>query len=275
MISHALTSDLQGTVVVAAPHIDDEVLACGGTIASLPNREEVHILYATDGARSPSPVSPSPAPPDPALADLRAEEARCAARVLGVPNSNLRFLNLPDGELGEHTNRLKELLRRALRELRPDVVLFPFRYDYHPDHLALNRALCSELASLDECPAALEYFVYYRWRFVPGGDIRQYIRPDLLVSASIERVRETKRSALMCFKTQTTAYFEWQDRPVLTQVLLDEACEGPEMFVKWRPDMDGRPVLLFRESLVAPLQRIERSLKRWKDLARSTLVRPS
>lgn len=261
--------------MVAAPHIDDDVLACGGTIASLPNREDVHILYATDGARSPSPVSPSPGPPNRALAGLRAEEARCAARVLGVPTSNLKFLNLPDGELSEHIDRLKELLRQALWKLRPDVVLFPFRYDYHPDHLALNRALCSQLAGLDECPTALEYFVYYRWRFIPGGDIRQYIRPDLLVSASIEHVRETKRSALMCFKTQTTEYFEWQDRPVLTLDHLDEACEGPEMFVRWRPDMDGRPVLLFRESLVDPLQRIERALKRWKDLAQSILVHPS
>src|SRR5918993_3613102 len=47
-----------GTILVVAPHMDDEVLACGGTIARLPSPARVHLVYATDGARSCSPVVP-------------------------------------------------------------------------------------------------------------------------------------------------------------------------------------------------------------------------
>jgi LmbE family N-acetylglucosaminyl deacetylase len=40
-----------GTLLVLAPHLDDEALACGGTIASLPEKTRVHVAFATDGAR--------------------------------------------------------------------------------------------------------------------------------------------------------------------------------------------------------------------------------
>ena len=37
-----------GTLVIAVPHRDDEALALGGTIARLPEKSRVHVVYATD-----------------------------------------------------------------------------------------------------------------------------------------------------------------------------------------------------------------------------------
>jgi hypothetical protein len=36
--------------------MDDEALACGGLIAKLPQKERIHIVYATDGMKSPAPI---------------------------------------------------------------------------------------------------------------------------------------------------------------------------------------------------------------------------
>jgi len=43
-----------GRVVVVVPHMDDCVLAVGGTIARLANKEHIHFIYATDGMGSPA-----------------------------------------------------------------------------------------------------------------------------------------------------------------------------------------------------------------------------
>lgn len=43
----------RGELCVTVPHMDDCVLACGGTTALLPHKTEIHFVYATDGARSP------------------------------------------------------------------------------------------------------------------------------------------------------------------------------------------------------------------------------
>ena len=47
---------LSGTILIVAPHMDDEALACGGLIAKLPQKDRIHILYATDGMKSPAPI---------------------------------------------------------------------------------------------------------------------------------------------------------------------------------------------------------------------------
>ena len=47
-----------GTVLVVAPHMDDEALACGGLLAQLPDPTRIHVVYATDGTQSPAPVVP-------------------------------------------------------------------------------------------------------------------------------------------------------------------------------------------------------------------------
>ena len=40
----------KGTVLIAAPHMDDEILACGGTIALLPQKHKIQrVLIANRG----------------------------------------------------------------------------------------------------------------------------------------------------------------------------------------------------------------------------------
>ena len=254
-----------GTIVVAAPHMDDEVLACGGTIARLPDRARVHLIYATDGTRSYTPVVPWLDATSPELSSVRQAEARLALETLGVSPDNLHFLDFPDGELEHHLLAFERSFMELVRKLRPDHVLIPFRYDRHPDHLAVNRAAHSALRREDSRAQLFEYFVYYRWRMLPGRDVRAYVRADQLFAVDIEPVAARKRTALDCFKSQTTQYYAWQDRPILSQTSLDEVCRHPEVFLRYDPALAGVTVFTGARAWIRFVHAFEPMAKRRKD----------
>jgi LmbE family N-acetylglucosaminyl deacetylase len=256
---------LRGVVLIAVPHMDDAVLACGGTIAQLPDRERIHLLYATDGARSPEPVVPGRDRVEVDLFAIRKAEARAALGHLGVPEPNLHFLGLPDCRLRRHARELEEGLGGIVERIRPDCVLAPFRFDRHPDHLAVNRAVLRRLARPETTTRIIEYFVYHHWRLLPRKDVRAYLRPGLLRRVAIQEVSEIKRSALDRFESQTTRFFEWQSRPNLTSELLDEASGGAEYFLPYEAELSGTRVFTGSRTWIRIAHRLEPFLKRHKD----------
>jgi LmbE family N-acetylglucosaminyl deacetylase len=264
---------LPGRVLVLAPHMDDELLGCGATLAGLTRRSHVFVAFATDGALSPVPPDGSGEPVCADLPALRAAEAREAMAMLGVPLANLRFLSLPDGRLADEPPRLEAALRGLVDDVRPDQLLVPFRFDRHPDHLALNRAV-RKLAGERGGPEVVEYFVYARTRLLPRGDLRAYLRGEHKVAVEAGHAADRKRRALECYRTQVTRYFAWQHRPILTPALLDENCRSPEIFLR------AAGVLTDAEVFDAPLwviraaHAVEPHLKRWKDDAVARLARP-
>jgi hypothetical protein len=112
-----------------------------------------------------------------------------------------------------------------------------------------------------------EYFVYYRWQLIPGKDIRKHIRPEHLLAVDIEKHALTKKRALICFKSQTTCFFDWQDRPILPDLRLDETCHSPELFLRSSPDYPGASVFAGPRFWIRLVHGIEPSLKRSKDQA--------
>lgn len=254
----------RGTVAVLAPHMDDELLACGGTLAGLPSKSLVHVVWATDGSRSPVPAAPWRSPPA-GLSEVRFHEAREALNLLGVPRENLHFLDLPDGRLREHAAGLDQALGPLLAAIDPAHVLAPFRFDRHPDHLAVQRAAETWIAGREDRSELLEYFVYTRSRMLPRGDIRSYIRPGLLLGVDITSWSALKRQALERYRSQTTRAYDFQHRPNLTPVLLDEVCREPELFLPWSPSMPGPAVLAGPVTYIRMAHRIEPALKQYKD----------
>jgi LmbE family N-acetylglucosaminyl deacetylase len=81
---------------------------------------------------------------------LRQHEQRQAARRLaGERAGEVRFLGRVDGELAADADTVAEVVR-AIRELRPDVVLGhdPWkRYRLHPDHRAAGFAVCDAIVA--------------------------------------------------------------------------------------------------------------------------------
>jgi LmbE family N-acetylglucosaminyl deacetylase len=254
---------LPGTIVIVAPHMDDEVLACGGLIARLPGKERLHIIYATDGMRSPAPIMAG----DRISTDLgkiRMQESVKAMKQLGVPEQNLHFLCLPEAELMNHISRLGELLKEKVQALRTDIVFVPFRYDRHPDHLAVNHVVVSAIERGVFQARLIEYFVYYRWRLMPRRDIRKYVKSHLLYELNIEEVAGAKRQSLDCFRSQTTIYYPWQTRPILTSKLLDEECRNPEYFLLSTAPFSGTGVFSGSVGWIRLVHRLEPILLRWK-----------
>lgn len=222
-------------LLVLAPHMDDETLACGGTMHLHGHKPDVHCLFATDGAGSPAPLLAWQGRPDAGLAARRRDEAIAATGMLGIPSGNLRFLDLPDGRLASRHAQLAAALVEAVASLRPGFVFAPFRFDVHPDHVALNRTIRDVLRRLPAPPVLLEYFVYHRLRFVRGGDVRRALRPDRLVAVDTAPAAAAKRAALACYVSQTTICYPWQQRPILTEASLRQRCAEPECFLPTDP----------------------------------------
>lgn len=226
---------LSARILVLAPHMDDEALACGGTLLLHTSKPDIYCVFATDGAGSPAPLLPWTGRVDPDLASRRRREALEVAAKIGIPAANLRFLDLPDGRLSARRAELVAALDDAIATIKPGFVFAPFRYDVHPDHTALNIAARTALCAMTAAPALLEYFVYHRLRYVPGGDVRQALDAAALMVVDTAPVAAAKRDLLDCYPSQTTVFYPWQERPILTEESLRRRCAEPEFFLPADP----------------------------------------
>lgn len=125
-------------VLVIAPHPDDEVAGCAGTLM-LHRKcgDEVSVAYVTDGRRSGAlglvPVE---------MARRRHEEAAAVAQVLGV--NQVWWLGLPEGEWEE--GALRAGLNRILGHYSPHLIYAPSCLDFHPEHRRVASVLAKALA---------------------------------------------------------------------------------------------------------------------------------
>jgi LmbE family N-acetylglucosaminyl deacetylase len=125
------------SVVVVAPHPDDEVVGCGGALLlHAAAGDRVAVVHVTDGRRSRAlPITPQ------AMAAHRREEARACLAVLGI--SAWEWLGFREREWDE--SDLVPRLESVLRELKPDVIYGPSRVDFHPEHAGVAQALALSL----------------------------------------------------------------------------------------------------------------------------------
>lgn len=155
-------AELARPAVVFAPHPDDEVLGCGGTIVKKRRAgAEVTIVFMTDGGRS----HPGQIATD-ALVATRRREAIAAAQVLGVPEDHVVFLDFPDGALGAHHASAVMRITEILTERAPLQILSPCSFDWHRDHVATSRIVSSATRSLGGGRQHLGYSVYM-WKWWP------------------------------------------------------------------------------------------------------------
>jgi LmbE family N-acetylglucosaminyl deacetylase len=268
-----LLDRLHGAIALTAPHMDDCVLGCGGLFALLPKKEEFFVIYATDGMGSPEPVIPGRDRVSPDLGEVRQREALAALGSLGISTRNVHFLNLPDGKLTQDVSTLNNRLAELLDQIKPDVILTPFRYDRHPDHLALNHAVMVYHGYSSRHMTILEYFIYHHWRLLPSGDVRTYLKPDHLYELEITSVSDRKLAALQLFKSQTTRFYPWQARPNLTPELLERVSQAPEFFLEFVNSQPGAQVFDRLVPYIRIAHRLESFLKKRKDRAIALLRR--
>jgi LmbE family N-acetylglucosaminyl deacetylase len=254
-----------GTMVVVSPHMDDGELGCGGTVAGVSDRGRVHFIYVGDGSRSPWPVLPRLRGEVADLPAIRTAEARRATEVLGLHPQNVHFLGIDEENMGGAVNKMEEAFALLFRRIRPDYLFIPFRFDRHPDHLFVHRAALTAMVMEGLYAQILEYFIYFRSRLLPRGDVRLYVQPEYLLSSDIQKCEEIKRRALTCHVSQTTLFCEWQKAPVLSAEVLDLFSAGPELFLNSGKAPPGTGIFASGDRWVHRVQSVEPLLKGYKD----------
>lgn len=118
-------------IVVLAPHMDDEIIGCGGTICKhIDSGDRVSVIYMTGGSRGNRDFSA-----DNSLCDIRKAETAEANRIMGITNAH--FFDLEDGS-DQPWDDAAPKLRTLLEELQPQLVYLPPYYDLHADHRKTN-----------------------------------------------------------------------------------------------------------------------------------------
>lgn len=170
-----------GSVLIVAPHPDDETLGAGGAAAlHVRHGDHVTVVVVTDGR------SARGAGLDPETLVLRrADEVEAAGATLGV--QEMRQLGLPEGAWQE--SRLREALAPLIA--RADVVYGPSCVDFHPDHLRVA-AILADLMQPEQVVRVYELGVP--------------LTPILAnCVADVRTVREQRERALAAYVTQAEA----------------------------------------------------------------------
>jgi LmbE family N-acetylglucosaminyl deacetylase len=177
------------TVLVLAPHMDDETIGCGGALAKHVARgASVTVAFLTDGGAGGSAGAGDASGASltgTSLTDTRKKEARAALAVLGV--RHLEFLDAPDGQL-QSSPPLAEKLRTILLGTHFDLVYLPFFLEEHPDHRAASQLLLDAARGTDLHPQCLGYEVWTA------------LFPNCLVN--IDETAALKREALSHYRSQ-------------------------------------------------------------------------
>lgn len=175
-------------LLAIASHRDDVELTCGGTLIKAAKRgQRTAILDLTQGEMGTR-----------GSAEIRAEEAARAANLIGA--STRENLELPDAAI-VNDPPTREKLARAIRRLRPRVVIAPALEGRHPDHrvsaqLVRDACFLAGLAKLapdvpKHRPHKVLHCMTYR---------QDFIRPTFVVDISDEF--EQKLEAIRCYASQ-------------------------------------------------------------------------
>jgi LmbE family N-acetylglucosaminyl deacetylase len=171
-------------VLVLAPHPDDEVLGCGGTLGALAALGcRVEVVAVTDGEAS----HPGRAAE---LREVRHLERAAALRALGLGDAAVHRLGLPDG--GVHADAVTRLAAGLVGP--DDLVLAPWDRDGHPDHDAVGAAVAG-------MGGHHRHYLVWAWHWAGPADLpvdraRRVALPDRTVRA--------KSEAVACFVSQLT-----------------------------------------------------------------------
>jgi LmbE family N-acetylglucosaminyl deacetylase len=136
LLSQAAAIPDYESMLVIAPHPDDEVIGLGGLLVeSIRAKKRIHVVYLTDGEKSLDDLEPS------IVAGQRLALTRKVLSSLGLPESQTSRLHLPDGSIPHpghvnHDAAVKQL-EAILYEFRPDAVFVTHPLDTWPfDHVA-------------------------------------------------------------------------------------------------------------------------------------------
>lgn len=180
-------------VLVFAPHNDDEVLGCGGTLAKLASAgNSVVVCEVTSGNLK-----------DEITTKIK-NEALDAHKILGI--SKTIFLDLPVVELKNvKVSSINQTILNVVKDIKPDIVFIPFKGDMHIDHRIVADSVmvaCRPFVN-DNLKAiyAYETLSETEWNI---GSVDNVFIPN--VYSDISDFIDLKIQAMRCYQTQLLAF---------------------------------------------------------------------
>lgn len=222
----------KASALVFAPHPDDEVLGCGGTIALKAQAGvRVKVVVMTDGRASHRTLI---AEND--LVKMRRAEAEDAAVQLGLVATDYIFLEFEDHQLMQHHDAACDRVVEIIEQFDPSEVYIPHRYDGIADHVETNRIVREAVNRIKIPMVLLEYpvWLWNCWPWTLGGTSCAYnnivdrtlkIARDIVEIVFVCRVRvdmssvlHRKQAALAAYRSQTQRINGNPGWPVLADV---------------------------------------------------------
>lgn len=185
------------TILVIAPHADDETLGMGGSIARFVREDKRVVVAVLTGPGD----EPHPLWPASTWDEIRAEAAQ-AMQVLGV--ADLIFENLPAACLDRTPDHvINKTVSDLIAKVQPQELYLPYLHDLHRDHLALSYAALVhsraylphardiELLAMYETPTETHLF---------PGTLQPPFVPNMWVDVSA--TIDAKLEAWSCYRSQ-------------------------------------------------------------------------
>ena len=178
-------------ILVLPVHPDDAELGCAGTILKhVALGKKVGIVDLTKGELGTR-----------GTAEIRAEEAEAAGRILGL--TVRENLGLPDGFF-ENTRDYQLKVVSAIRKYQPEIVITNAYYDRHPDHGRANQLVENSafLAGLRKIETYADGVLQEAWRprLVLHFIQDTYITPDVVID--VTEYWDQKVASIMAFGSQ-------------------------------------------------------------------------
>jgi LmbE family N-acetylglucosaminyl deacetylase len=166
-------------ILVIAPHPDDEILGLGGSMLKMIEAgTKVYVLYLTDGENS----GVWPDKEEIKLQRILLSQKVCTR--IGIDNSNITRLHLPDGNVPNYTgigfNEVVKPIREIIETIKPNAVFVTHPLEYWPfDHVVAAEIAC-EAVKLSQTKPQLLYYWVWAW---------YNLRPWNLSLYKLERLR--------------------------------------------------------------------------------------
>jgi len=236
------------STVVFAPHPDDEILGCGGTIAKkLSEGCDVSVVFMTDGRNSLMEIGMYSNPSPVELSEIRKMEAIKAAKVLGIRDEKLFFLDIEDGTLQKNEDLAEQEIRKILKSF-PNEVYLPQEKEFHIDHRVTNRLVRSAIKKLDFRPLEFHYAIAWMYPFNLLTRIQPNSLQDLMMSRLLKKDVVTvdisdflslKKAALEEYQSQVKILTDGQRRAALKNSFLKRFLQNKEKFFVERKGLES------------------------------------
>jgi LmbE family N-acetylglucosaminyl deacetylase len=151
---------MKETILAFGSHSDDLEIGMGGTIAKFrqQGKEVIGVIFSS-GERS------SPWLKKEYLVESRREEAKKIGEYIGCKETI--FFGLKDGNLQKEVEnpKVNKAIINIIKHFKPDKIFTHSKYDPHPDHKAVNRAVFRAIDEIDK-DKKMNVYVFEVWNVV-------------------------------------------------------------------------------------------------------------